>query len=216
MFTLATCLSKCAVDVKSTSTCKDWEFCPLRCIAVQSFESRPTFQRSVSLPSSGSKNKASRQQVELCVCFFCDLLFDPEVGGDMLPRNVDFQQTAQFYFIITAVRTWNHTEMIVSDGHTVCHPPAVHLKWMPHYWCSLCVLEARYTTTDGVQLIHENEDYSSGFYLVFQYHLNIRLTWQLNLDVAILSSCQMVASQTLPTLPKTATPIWLAILTFII
>jgi hypothetical protein len=53
-------------------------------------ESQPTFERNISLPSSGS-NKPSKIPAELAKSFHAYILldlFDSEDGGDMFLRNV--------------------------------------------------------------------------------------------------------------------------------
>jgi hypothetical protein len=50
------------------------------------------FERNISPPSSGSKNKASKQALLATYYhagFLLGLFFDPENGGDMFLRNVD-------------------------------------------------------------------------------------------------------------------------------
>jgi hypothetical protein len=64
---------------------------------VQSVESKPTFRRNMSPPSSGSKNKPGAKQGSgssgyschlLQAGFFLGLFVNPEDGGDMFLRNV--------------------------------------------------------------------------------------------------------------------------------
>jgi hypothetical protein len=64
---------------------------------VLSAESQPMYQRNMSLPSSGSKNKPSkklawRQVALFTTCFHAGFLlglfFDPVDGGDMFLQNV--------------------------------------------------------------------------------------------------------------------------------
>jgi hypothetical protein len=58
-------------------------------------ESQPTFQRNISLPSSGS-NKPSKIPAELVTCFHAGFLlglFDTEDGGDTFLRNIGWLST---------------------------------------------------------------------------------------------------------------------------
>jgi hypothetical protein len=67
-------------------------------------ESQQELHRNISPPSSRSKNKRGRTRAwtysashQISRCFLLDVLYDPEDGGDIFVRNVDFQQTIQHY-----------------------------------------------------------------------------------------------------------------------
>jgi hypothetical protein len=56
--------------------------------AVQSVESQPTVRRNISLPSSGSKNKLTRNQSESRWLADLRLFYDLKNGAEMFIRNV--------------------------------------------------------------------------------------------------------------------------------
>jgi hypothetical protein len=88
------------------------------------------FQSNIWPPSSGSKNKPSKNQrplTALLPAFTLSLFVDPEDGGYMFLRNsADFQRTAWVIsqnialFITTAVRTLNprnHDPYTIFSSH---------------------------------------------------------------------------------------------------
>lgn len=75
------------------------KLCLLRCDAVLTGRSLMMFRRNTQLPSSGTKNKLSKQEANRKHNFrFCGLLFNHVDGGSMFLQNtINFYQTTQYH-----------------------------------------------------------------------------------------------------------------------